>query len=221
MRWKSALILFIVLVCGRAGHPGDDSQTGSSSKTDKALQTSLNDRFWMNPATGGQVNSLAAKDHFVVSVDVQKEVKKYGVTDLFVQTAVELRLREKGIKTQEGPPPKDVNGVARSRYAGLLEVTLSGSRTEVADLTAVSVSASFYQDVALLGTETPVFALASTWSRGGFILLVGTQNVREACERALEVVVDAFSTDWLATRPTQKAQTRNDPNDRKHERKDD
>lgn len=145
-----------------------------------------------------QRDSLKGLTGVWVSVDtVEKDAEQKGLTQFALQTDVELRLREKGVRVfseRPGPPASLVVGPKQ----GVIAVSVNTKQTRHAPGAFVfNVSLQLRQSVLTQGAQE---TLASTWDSGSLVGTVGSERV-EDLRNGVRDLVDEFTNDWLAVNP--------------------
>jgi hypothetical protein len=202
------------------------------SFNDGILQETLKFKYvgreLVDPMTRGRESLKYLVDLDGVRAFVSPDLKECGVTEEMVKTRAELRLRQSGLLIRE--PPHDPNGFRawmsshlRSTFnmAGLF-VSMESISLSKPDIMAVDVKVCQSQIVNLLSADRPTFMLVYIWEHGQDVI-GSRQRVVQGCWEAMNELLDMYCNDWLATHPTQKPQTPNDPNNnqRSEKKKDD
>ena len=142
-------------------------------------------------------STLAGLEGVLVLIEPLKpDAKKHGLTEAALETDVELRLRQYGIKV--------VSEQERLLQAGrpYLYVNVNAMIKEDLGTFAVSVEVALYQNVRLERDPTIEIA-AATWERSEIVTggLVNLPRVRDI----VKDLVDKFINDYLAANPKEPA----------------
>jgi predicted CXXCH cytochrome family protein len=130
---------------------------------------------------------------------------RYGLTEDFVRTKVELQLRQNGVKVLR-PDERAGHQSSLYVYLRLMEVP-SQHRSGRVDALSGSLNIFLRQTVELLGAPEEGkrrLCTATTWDTGG-IVIWGTSQIEEGLEKAVEVLVGQFSNDYLDANPKAQA----------------
>jgi hypothetical protein len=138
--------------------------------------------------------ALEGLDSTGVIVVVSEEIP---VAEPAMQTAVEQRLRQAGLKVQTSP--LDANWVFWVSVEGLKDCSRDGDHIGYSTRVGAELTG---QQVVTLPSGEPGFGQVKLWTSG---LFGGTgpelEELGQAVERAVEQVVDEFLNDWLAGNP--------------------
>jgi hypothetical protein len=129
---------------------------------------------------------------YVVVEILRPEVEKYGLTRQQLQTDVELRLRQNGIKVLSGEERLSAPGMP------YLYVNVPIMKVEEIPLVVYSISVQLWQRVLLTRDPNKIY-IASTWDTG-FIGCAGLDRI-ESIRESVKNYVDAFINDYLAVNP--------------------
>lgn len=123
---------------------------------------------------------------------IKPEVEKYGLTEQQLQTDVELRLRQNGIKVLS---EKEWLSAAGQPY---IYVNVNIMKVENIPLVTYGITLELKQNVSLERDPTKLCS-ASTWDRRGVMSagLGKIENIREC----VKGYVDNFINDYLAANP--------------------
>jgi predicted CXXCH cytochrome family protein len=131
--------------------------------------------------------------------------ERYGLTEDFVRTKVELQLRRNGVRIV-GRKELTARQSLLYVYLRLMEVPSQGHSKRV-DALSGSLNIFLRQTVELLptpGDRRRRFCTATTWNTGG-IVVWQTSQIEAGLNKAVEVFVNRFSNDYLDANPSDQA----------------
>lgn len=133
----------------------------------------------------------------VIILDGSEIFKRYGITEDFIRTKVELQLQKNGINILHTEEQNERKSSLQVQFR-LMEVP---SRRKPGQVDALSGSFNLFlqQIVELLpipGDSNRRFCTATTWNTEA-ILIWGTSQIDEGLTEAVEVLVGQFCTDYI------------------------
>ena len=126
--------------------------------------------------------------------DISVEAKKEGLSTLHIQTNVELRLRQAGIKVFEMTERKDI--INRSH----LSVNITCVKQGEEPVYAFSVNVELGDTVTLHRDPQVVVFYATTWKREE-VGIVGSIKLVDSIRNIVDHITDAFLNDYLKANP--------------------
>jgi len=162
----------------------------------------------------------------VLAINGEKQKDKFDVlTEVELQTQVELALRKVGIKVVE--PPLEIDSdipslmvlvqVIKDPYSeyayGLLSAISSLSNTDISEVNresvyAFTVSTALYQKVKLL-RNPEIATTAQTWPSGWFsyrgLILARKDTLAQSIKNQITFQMNEFCNDYLAANPRTKS----------------
>jgi hypothetical protein len=127
----------------------------------------------------------------VLVEDLKPEAENYGLTREAIQTDIELRLRQYGIKVLS---PEESG-------RSCLYINVNAVVRDPLEIAAVAVEVQFRQEV-LLCRDLKTRVNAPTWGKGS-ASVVGRGNLKDVRE-GVKDLVDEFINDYLAVNPKEK-----------------
>lgn len=122
------------------------------------------------------------------------EVEKYGLTSQQLQTDVELRLRQNGIRVLSGQEQFSTPGMP------YLYVNVGITMRDDIPLAVFVISVELNQNV-FLARDTTKLCIASTWDTKGVVGSVGLDKIETTIREDVIDNVDQFINDYLAVNP--------------------
>ena len=142
----------------------------------------------------GERESLAGLGGVYVLVeDMAPDVERNGLTRSTLQTDVEVKLRQAGIRV--------LTEAERAVAPGspFLYLRVATMKSDGVGLYAVDIDLELNQEVRL--TRNPaITSLARTWSAGGWVGIIGSRNLSRVRDTVRDAV-DQFLNDYLAANP--------------------
>jgi hypothetical protein len=140
---------------------------------------------------------MGLKGVYVLVTILPAEAEAGGLNRSAIQTDVELKLRQAGIKVLTETEATAVPG-APSLY---VEATLPGGKgTTTTGLYACSLNVRLEQIVRLERDPITGILAATTWSAPGIVGMVGQENLRMLRD-TIKDMVDQFINAWLSVNP--------------------
>lgn len=204
--WILVIVSFSILIVLWPAQQitGETDRSAKDKKNDSNLTYPQQlEGFYKRVPSDGKEVLQGLEGVFVVVENIRPEVEKYGLTRKALQTDTELLLRQYGIKVLTREERLSTPG------GPSLYINVDVNIREEGPVGAAAITVELFEEVLLLREPKRICYAATTWKRGGAVL-VGWHRIKDIRE-SVKDLVNEFINDYLAANPKEiEAKSKND-----------